>query len=75
MSNFTKTEAGQKYALNIQALQHLAQPAAIGPVMAFLASGEARWIPGVTVRVGGSETVRRTRGKGRTQVIPQRSYS
>jgi 3-oxoacyl-[acyl-carrier protein] reductase len=53
MSNFTKTDAGQKYALNIQALQRLARPEDIGPVVAFLASDDARWITGDTVRVDG----------------------
>lgn len=53
MSNFTKTETGQKYALNMQALQRLARPEDIGPVIAFLASGDARWITGDTVRVDG----------------------
>jgi NAD(P)-dependent dehydrogenase (short-subunit alcohol dehydrogenase family) len=53
MSNFTKTEAGQKYALNVQALQRLARPDDIGSVVAFLASDEARWITGDTVRVDG----------------------
>jgi 3-oxoacyl-[acyl-carrier protein] reductase len=53
MSNFTKTEAGLKYALNMQALQRLAQPDDIGPVVAFLASDDARWITGDTVRVDG----------------------
>jgi NAD(P)-dependent dehydrogenase (short-subunit alcohol dehydrogenase family) len=53
MSNFTKTDAGQKYALNMQALQRLARPEDIGPVVAFLASDDARWITGDTVRVDG----------------------
>jgi NAD(P)-dependent dehydrogenase (short-subunit alcohol dehydrogenase family) len=53
MSNFTKTGAGQKYALNMQALQRLAGPEDIAPVVAFLASDEARWITGDTVRVDG----------------------
>jgi 3-oxoacyl-[acyl-carrier protein] reductase len=53
MSNFAKTEAGLKYALSIQAMQRLAQPEDIGPVVAFLASDEARWITGDTVRVDG----------------------
>jgi NAD(P)-dependent dehydrogenase (short-subunit alcohol dehydrogenase family) len=53
MSNFTKTEAGQKYALNMQALQRVAGPSDIAPVVAFLASDEARWITGDTVRVDG----------------------
>jgi 3-oxoacyl-[acyl-carrier protein] reductase len=38
MSNFTKTDAGHRYALNIQALQRLARPEDIAPVVAFLAS-------------------------------------
>ncbi len=53
MSNFTKTDAGQKYALNMQALQRLARPEDIGPVVAFLASDDARWITGDSVRVDG----------------------
>jgi 3-oxoacyl-[acyl-carrier protein] reductase len=53
MSNFTKTEAGQKYALNVQALPRLAGPEDIAPVVAFLASDDARWITGDTVRVDG----------------------
>jgi NAD(P)-dependent dehydrogenase (short-subunit alcohol dehydrogenase family) len=53
MSNFAKTDAGQKYALNMQALQRLARPEDIGPVVAFLASDDARWITGDTVRVDG----------------------
>ncbi len=53
MSNFTKTDAGQRYALNMQALQRLARPEDIGPVVAFLASDDARWITGDTVRVDG----------------------
>lgn len=53
MSNFTKTEAGQKYALNMQAIQRLAGPEDIGPVVAFLASDDARWITGHTVHVDG----------------------
>jgi NAD(P)-dependent dehydrogenase (short-subunit alcohol dehydrogenase family) len=53
MSNFTKTDAGRKYALNMQALQRLARPEDIGPVVAFLASDDARWITGDTVHVDG----------------------
>ena len=53
MSHFAKTEAGQKYALNMQALQRLAQPEDIAPVVAFLASDDARWITGDSVRVDG----------------------
>src|SRR5579872_2763877 len=50
MSNFIKTEAGQKYTLAMQAIQRLARPEDIGPVVAFLASDDARWITGDTVR-------------------------
>lgn len=53
MSNFTKTDAGREYALGIQALKRLAQPDDIGGVVAFLASGDARWITGDTIHVDG----------------------
>jgi 3-oxoacyl-[acyl-carrier protein] reductase len=53
MSNFAKTDAGRKYALSMQAIQRVAGPEDIGPVVAFLASDDARWITGDTVRVDG----------------------
>ncbi|HEY2107181.1 MAG TPA: SDR family oxidoreductase [Candidatus Binataceae bacterium] len=53
MSNFTKTEAGRDIALGMQALKRLAQPDDIAPVVAFLASDDARWISGDTVHVDG----------------------
>jgi 3-oxoacyl-[acyl-carrier protein] reductase len=53
MSNFTKTEAGRDVALGMQALKRLAQPEDIGGVIAFLASEDARWITGDTIRVDG----------------------
>jgi 3-oxoacyl-[acyl-carrier protein] reductase len=53
MSSFTKTETGQNFALGIQSLKRLAQPDDIGGVIAFLASDEARWITGDTIRVDG----------------------
>jgi NAD(P)-dependent dehydrogenase (short-subunit alcohol dehydrogenase family) len=53
MSNFTKTEAGRDMALGMQALKRLAQPGDIGGVIAFLASEDARWITGDTIRVDG----------------------
>ncbi len=53
MSNFTKTEAGRDIALGMQALKRLAQPDDIGGVIAFLASEDARWITGDTIRVDG----------------------
>jgi NAD(P)-dependent dehydrogenase (short-subunit alcohol dehydrogenase family) len=53
LSNFTKTEAGREVALGMQALKRVAQPDDIAPVVAFLASDDARWITGDTVRVDG----------------------
>src|SRR5271167_3949761 len=53
MSGFTKTDAGRDYTLGIHALKRLAQPDDIGGVIAFLASDDARWISGDTVRVDG----------------------
>ncbi len=53
MSNFTKTDAGRDFALGMQALKRIAQPDDIGSVVAFLASDDARWITGDTIRVDG----------------------
>jgi 3-oxoacyl-[acyl-carrier protein] reductase len=53
MSSFAKTEAGRKTALSMQAIQRLARAEDIGPVVAFLASDDARWITGDIVRVDG----------------------
>lgn len=53
MSNFARTEAGQKLTLGMQAFPRVARPEDIGPVVAFLASDGARWITGDTVRVDG----------------------
>jgi NAD(P)-dependent dehydrogenase (short-subunit alcohol dehydrogenase family) len=53
MSSFTKTEAGREVTLGMQALKRVAQPDDIGPVVAFLASDDARWITGDTVHVDG----------------------
>ena len=53
MSNFTKTEAGREVTLGMQALKRLAQPDDIAPVVAFLASDDARWITGDIVYVDG----------------------
>ncbi len=53
MSSFTKTDAGRNATLGMQALKRLAQPDDIGGVVAFLASDDARWITGDTVRVDG----------------------
>lgn len=53
MSNFAKTEAGQQYAMNMQAIRRIAAPEDIAPVVAFLASEAARWITGDTLRADG----------------------
>ncbi len=53
MSNFTKTEAGRDFAIGIQALKRVAQPDDIAGAIAFLASDDARWISGDTLRVDG----------------------
>jgi NAD(P)-dependent dehydrogenase (short-subunit alcohol dehydrogenase family) len=53
MSGFAKTDVGRDLTLGMQALKRIAQPDDIGGVVAFLASDEARWITGDTVRVDG----------------------
>jgi 3-oxoacyl-[acyl-carrier protein] reductase len=53
MSNFARTESGRNVTLAMQALKRVAQPDDIAPVVAFLASDQARWITGDTVRVDG----------------------
>jgi 3-oxoacyl-[acyl-carrier protein] reductase len=53
MSNFTKIEAGRDAAMGMQALKRIAQPADIAGAIAFLASDDARWITGDTLRVDG----------------------
>jgi 3-oxoacyl-[acyl-carrier protein] reductase len=53
MSSFTKTDAGRTSTLGMQALKRVAQADDIGGVVAFLASNDARWISGDTVRVDG----------------------
>ena len=50
---FAKTDAGRDFTLSIQALKRMAVPDDIAPVVAFLASDDARWITGDTVRVDG----------------------
>ena len=52
-SKFTKTDAGRDFALGMQALKRVAQPDDIGGVIAFMASEDARWITGDTIRVDG----------------------
>src|SRR5260370_34228818 len=53
MSSFAKTDVGRNLTLGMQALKRVAQPDDIGGVVAFLASDEARWITGDTIRVDG----------------------
>jgi len=53
MSSLTKTDAGRNSTLSMQALKRIAQPDDIGSVVAFLASDDARWITGDTIRVDG----------------------
>ena len=53
MSNFARTDAGREFTLGMQSLKRVAQPDDIASVIAFLASDEARWVSGDTVRVDG----------------------
>jgi NAD(P)-dependent dehydrogenase (short-subunit alcohol dehydrogenase family) len=53
MSSFAKTEAGRDYVLSIQALQRVAEAEDIAGAIAFLASDQARWVSGDTLRVDG----------------------
>lgn len=53
MSSFAKTAEGREFTLGIQALQRLATPEDIASAVAFLASDEARWVTGDTLRVDG----------------------
>jgi Enoyl-(Acyl carrier protein) reductase len=53
MSNFAKTDEGKTFVLGMQALKRIGQPDDVGPVVAFLASDDARWITGDTIRVDG----------------------
>jgi NAD(P)-dependent dehydrogenase (short-subunit alcohol dehydrogenase family) len=53
MSSFTRSDAGRDFTLGLQALKRLAQPNDIGSVIAFLASDDAAWITGDTIRVDG----------------------
>jgi 3-oxoacyl-[acyl-carrier protein] reductase len=53
MSNFTKTEAGRKVALGMQALKRIGKPEDVADVVAFVASDAARWITGASIPVDG----------------------
>jgi NAD(P)-dependent dehydrogenase (short-subunit alcohol dehydrogenase family) len=53
MSNFSKTESGRSFTLGMQALKRMAAVDDIAAAITFLASDEARWITGTTLRVDG----------------------
>jgi 3-oxoacyl-[acyl-carrier protein] reductase len=53
MSSFAKTDAGREVTLGMQALKRVAQPDDIAGAVVFLASDDARWITGDTLRVDG----------------------
>jgi 3-oxoacyl-[acyl-carrier protein] reductase len=53
MSNFARTDAGRDFTLGMQALKRVAQPEDIAGAAVFLASDDARWITGDTLRVDG----------------------
>ena len=53
MSVFAKTDAGREFTLGIQALKRMAEPDDIGAAIVFLASDNACWITGDTLRVDG----------------------
>jgi 3-oxoacyl-[acyl-carrier protein] reductase len=53
MSSFAKTDEGREFTLGMQTLKRLAEASDIGDAVAFLASPDARWITGDTLRVDG----------------------
>jgi NAD(P)-dependent dehydrogenase (short-subunit alcohol dehydrogenase family) len=53
MSNFAKTESGRDFAHGMQALKRIAQPEDMAGAAVFLASEDARWVTGETLRVDG----------------------
>jgi NAD(P)-dependent dehydrogenase (short-subunit alcohol dehydrogenase family) len=53
MSNLVKTDEGRSSVLAMQALKRIGQPDDVRAVVAFLASPDARWITGDTIRVDG----------------------
>jgi NAD(P)-dependent dehydrogenase (short-subunit alcohol dehydrogenase family) len=53
MSSFAKTDAGRDFTLGMQALKRVAQPEDIAGAAVFLASDDARWITGDSLRVDG----------------------
>jgi 3-oxoacyl-[acyl-carrier protein] reductase len=53
MSAFARTDAGRDFTLGLQALKRVAGAEDIADAVAFLASDDARWITGDTLRVDG----------------------
>jgi NAD(P)-dependent dehydrogenase (short-subunit alcohol dehydrogenase family) len=53
MSSFTKTTAGRDMTIGMQALKRVAEPNDIAGAVVFLASDDARWVTGDTLRVDG----------------------
>jgi NAD(P)-dependent dehydrogenase (short-subunit alcohol dehydrogenase family) len=53
MSNFAKTQEGRDFTLAVQALKRMATPEDIAAAIVFLASDQARWVTGDTLRVDG----------------------
>jgi 3-oxoacyl-[acyl-carrier protein] reductase len=53
LSDLLRSDTGRDLTLGMQALKRIAQPDDIGAVVVFLASDEARWITGDTLRVDG----------------------
>jgi 3-oxoacyl-[acyl-carrier protein] reductase len=53
MSNFAKTAEGRDLTLNMQALKRMATAEEIAAAITFLASDQAQWITGDTLRVDG----------------------
>jgi 3-oxoacyl-[acyl-carrier protein] reductase len=53
MSNFAKTAEGRDFTVKMQALKRLAAAEDIAAAIAFLASDQAQWITGDTLRVDG----------------------
>jgi 3-oxoacyl-[acyl-carrier protein] reductase len=53
MSSFARSDQGREFTLGMQALKRVAQPDDIASVVTFLASDDARWVNGDTLRVDG----------------------
>ncbi len=53
MSSFTLTKEGREVVLSMQTLRRIGKPDDVGPVVAFLASDDARWITGEILEVSG----------------------